>query len=165
MTVFSSHRHVSFLLSQYLSLIHTNQAKLFKLCFPCMTEHRGKTAESAVFQVPSLCLSRSFLQATGTSLLLFSPSVMFNPLQPHGLQHARFPCPSLSLEIAQTHVDWVSDAMQPSHPLMPPSPPTLSLSQHQGLFQWVSSLHQVGKVLELQLQHQWFQWIFRVDVL
>ena len=57
-------------------------------------------------------------------------------------------------ELAQTHVCWVSDAIQTSHPLSPPSPPALSLSQHQGLLQWVSSSSQVAKVLELQLQHQ-----------
>ena len=67
------------------------------------------------------------------------------------------------LEFAQTHVHWVGDAIQPSHPLSFPSPPALNLSQHQGLFQWVSSLHQVAKVLELQLQHQSFQRILRVD--
>ena len=63
-------------------------------------------------------------------------------------------------EFAQTHVQWVEDAIQPSHPLSSPSPPTFSLSQHQDLFQWVSSSHQVPKVLELCLQHQSFQWIF-----
>ena len=61
-------------------------------------------------------------------------------------------------ESTQTHVHWVGDAIQPSHPLLPPSPPGLNLSQHQGLFQWVSSLHQVAKVLEFQLQHQSYQW-------
>ena len=61
-------------------------------------------------------------------------------------------------ELAQTHVHRVSDTIQPSHPLSSPSPPTFNLSQHQGLFQWVSSLHQVAKVLEFQLQHQSFQW-------
>ena len=59
-------------------------------------------------------------------------------------------------ELAQTHVHRVDDAFQPSHPLSSPSPPAFSLSQHQGLFQWVSSLHQVAKILELQLQHQSF---------
>ena len=68
-------------------------------------------------------------------------------------------------EFTQTHVHWVSDAIQPSHPLSSPSPPTYNLSQHQGLFKWVSSSHQVAKVLELQLQHQSFQWIFRTDLL
>ena len=57
-------------------------------------------------------------------------------------------------EFTQTHVHWVGDAIQPSHPLSPPSPPAFNLSQHQGLFQWVSSLCQVAKVLEFQLQHQ-----------
>ena len=61
----------------------------------------------------------------------------------------------------QTHVRWISDAIQPSHPLLSPSPLTFNLSQHQGLFQWVSSLHQVTKVLELC--HQSFHWIFRAD--
>ena len=56
--------------------------------------------------------------------------------------HHQFPEPT------QTHIHWVSDAIQPSHPLSPPSPPDFSLSQHQGLFQWVSFLHQVAKVLE-----------------
>ena len=55
-------------------------------------------------------------------------------------------------ESTQTHVHWVGDAIQPSHPLFSPSPPAFDLSQHQGLFKWVSSLHQVTKVLEFQLQ-------------
>ena len=59
-------------------------------------------------------------------------------------------------ELSQTHVHWVSDAIQPSHPLLSPSLPAFSLSQHQGLFQWVSSSHQVVEVLELQLQYQSF---------
>ena len=63
------------------------------------------------------------------------------------------------LEFVQTHGHWVSDAIQPSHPLLSPSS-ALNLSQHQGLFQWVSSLHQVAKIWELQLQHQSFRWIF-----
>ena len=68
-------------------------------------------------------------------------------------------------EFTQTHVHWVSDAIQPSHSLLSPSPLAFNLSQHQGLFQWVSSLHPVAKVLEFQLQHQSFQWIFRTDLL
>ena len=67
-------------------------------------------------------------------------------------------------EFAQTHVHWVSDAIQPSYPLSSPSL-SLNLSQHHSLFQWVSILHQVTKVLELQFQYQSFQWIFRVDFL
>ena len=74
-----------------------------------------------------------------------------------------FPVHHQLLEL--THVHRVSDAIQPSHPLSSSSPPTFNLSQHQVLFQWVSSLHQVAKVLEFQLQHQSFQWIFRIDFL
>ena len=59
-------------------------------------------------------------------------------------------------EFTQTHVHWVGDAIQSSHPLSSPSPPAFNLSQHQGLFKWVSSFHQVAKVLEFQLQHQSF---------
>ena len=68
-------------------------------------------------------------------------------------------------EFTQTHVHWVGDAIQPSHPLSFPSPPTFNLSQHQGFFKWVSSSYQVAKVLEFQLQHQSFQWTPRTDLL
>ena len=68
-------------------------------------------------------------------------------------------------EFTQTHVHWVGDAIQPSHPLLSPSPPAPNTSQHQGLFQWVNSSHQVARVLEFQLQHQSFQWTPRTDVL
>ena len=69
------------------------------------------------------------------------------------------------LESTQTFVHWVGDAIQPSYPLSSPSPPALNLSQDQGLFQWVSSSHQVAKVLEFQLQHQSFQWTPRTELL
>ena len=67
-------------------------------------------------------------------------------------------------ELTQTHIHWVRDAIQPSHPLSSPYP-AFSLSQHQDLFKWVSSSHQVAKVLGFQLQHQSFRWIFRTDFL
>ena len=73
------------------------------------------------------------------------------------------PVPRHLPEFAQVHVHCISDAFQPSYPLTPFPPSAFNLSQHQGLFQWVSSSHQVAKVLEFQLQHQSFQWIFRVD--
>ena len=63
----------------------------------------------------------------------------------------------------QIHVRWVIDAIQPSHPLLSPSPPAFNLAQHHGLFKWVSSSHQVSKVLEFQLQNQSFQWTLRID--
>ena len=68
-------------------------------------------------------------------------------------------------ESAQTYVHRVGDAIQPSHPLSSPYPPALNLSQHQGLFKWVSSSHEVARVLEFQLQHQSFQWTPRTDLL
>ena len=83
----------------------------------------------------------------------FSCSDVPNSLQPHESQHARPPCPSPLPESTQTNVHWVSDVIQPSHPLSSPSSPAHNLSQHQGLFKWVSSSHQVAKVLEFQLQH------------
>ena len=76
-----------------------------------------------------------------------------------------FPVHNQLLEATQTHVHRVGDAIQPSHPLLSPSPPALNLSQHQGLFRWVSSSHEVAKVLEFQRQHQAFQWTFRTDLL
>ena len=89
------------------------------------------------FSLPGL------LPTTLQSVSQFSHSVVSNSLWPHGLQHVRLPCPSSS----------------------PLSPPVFNLSQHQGLLQWVGSSHQVAKVLEFQLQHQFFQWIFRTDFL
>ena len=76
-----------------------------------------------------------------------------------------FPVHHQHLEFAQTHIYWVGDAIKSSHLLSSPSPPAFILSQHQGIFQWVSSSHQMAKVLEFQLQHQSFQWIFRTDFL
>ena len=107
----------------------------------------------------------NFYNAVCQLLSWFSRSVMSDCLWPHGLQHPRLPCPSVVPRVAQDHVHWVNDAIQPSHPLSFPFPPALSLSQHQGLFQRVSPSHQVAKILELLFQHQFFQWIFRTDFL
>ena len=68
-------------------------------------------------------------------------------------------------EFTQTHIHWVCDAIQPSHPLSSPSSPAPNLSQHQSLFQWVNSSHEVAKVLEFQLYHQSFQRTPRTDLL
>ena len=75
-----------------------------------------------------------------------------------------FPVHHQFLELTQTHVHWVGDVIQPSHPLSP-SPPAFNHFQHQGLFRWVSSSLKVAKVLEFQLEHQSLQWIFRTDFL
>ena len=97
-------------------------------------------------------------------LLMFSHRVVSDSLRPCELTVARqVPCPSYLPEFAQSHIHWVGGAIQPSHPLSPSSPFCFSLSQHQGVFQWVGSSHQVAQVLELQFQHQFqtFQWIFK----
>ena len=75
------------------------------------------------------------------------------------------PVHSQLLELTQTHLHWVGDAIQPSHPLSSPSPPAPNPSQHQGLFKWVNSSHEVAKVLDFQPQHQTFQWTPRTDLL
>ena len=84
-----------------------------------------------------------------------SHAVVSDSLPPHELQHARPPCPSptpgVHSEFTQTHVHRVGDVIQPSHPLSSPSPPAPNPSQHQSLFQWVNSSHEVAKVLEFQL--------------
>ena len=76
-----------------------------------------------------------------------------------------FPVHQQLAEFTQTHVHWIGDDIQPSHPLSSPSPPALNLSQHQGLFQSVNSLYEVTEVLEFQLPHQSFQWTPRTDLL
>ena len=95
----------------------------------------------------------------------FSHSVVSDSLRPHGLQHTNLPCPSTILGACSNSYllsQWC-------HPTIPssviPFSSCFNLSQHQGLFQWISSSHQVPKVLELQLQYQSFQWIFRADFL
>ena len=98
----------------------------------------------------------------------FSCSVLSDSLWPHGLQHARPPCPSPTPGVHSNSCPlsrWCHPAISSSVVLFAPTPATFNLSQRQGLFKWVSSSHQVAQVLEFQLQHQFFQWIFRTDFL
>ena len=137
---------------------------LLSLSFPLRAFNitcRGSTASLPSGRKPFLY---------GTDPFLLSDSLEEGPLSVSSLAQS---CPTLCnymdcsvpgfpvyhqlLELAQTHVHRVSDNIHPSHPLSFPSPPAFSLSQHQGLFQSVSSSHQVAKVLEVQLQHQSFQ--------
>ena len=96
-----------------------------------------------------------------SSVQLLSCAQLF--VTPMDCSTQNFPIHHQLSELAQTHVHLVVDAIQPSHPLSSPFPPTFNLSQHQGLFQGVGSSHQVAKVLEFQLQQQSFQWIFGTD--
>ena len=105
--------------------------------------------------------NRYFLQSFSYyTVLLFSHSVVSNSLQPHGLQHTRLPCSSPSPGACSNScpLSWWC------HPTISSSviPFSSCLSQHRALFQWVGSSHQVAKIMELQLQHQYFQWIFRM---
>ena len=95
----------------------------------------------------------------------FSRSVVSDSLRPHESQYARPPFPSPTPRVYPNPCP-LSRWCHPSfHPLSSPSLPALNLSQHQGLFKWVSSSHQVDKVLEFQLQHQFFQWTPRTNLL
>ena len=95
-------------------------------CGDTMSPHKHSVCHSAAQSCPTLCDPMA-CSTPGFSVLHQLP------------------------ELAQTHVHWVGDVIQPSHPLPSPSPPAFNFSQHQGLFQWIGSSHQVVKVLELQL--------------
>ena len=108
-----------------------------------------------MIQSRTLCYSQSACLFPFSSVAQSRPTLC-NPME---CSKSGLPAHHQLLEFTKTHIHWVSDAIQPYHP----SPPTFNLSQHQGLFKWVSSLHQVTKVLEFQLQQQSFQGIFRTD--
>ena len=97
--------------------------------------------------------------------LLFSSVTQSRPAlcEPINSSSPELPVHHQLVESTQTHVHWITDSSQPSHSLSSPFLPALKLSQPQGLFKWVSSLHHVAKVLEFQPQHQSFQWTFRTD--
>ena len=121
----------------------------------------GETSKISVWvlliiPVPKLISSVQFNSVTQSCPSLCNPMVCSRPGFP---VHHQLP------EFTQTHVRWVGDAIQPSHSLSSPSVPTFYLSQHQGLFQGVSSSYQVAKILDFQLQHQSFQWTLRTDLL
>ena len=103
--------------------------------------------------------SHQILQFSSVAQLCVTLCDPMNHSMPGIPAHHQFP------EFTQTHVHWVSDAIQPSYPLSSPSPPAPNPSQHPGLFQWVNSSHEVAKVLEFKLQHQSFQRTPRTDLL
>ena len=123
--------------------------------------------------LPDICTANVFTSSSLDSSIVLSVkpiltccsvtqscSTLWDPMD---CSTSGFPVLYYLLEFA--HIHWVNNAILPSHPLLPPSPPALNLSQHRSLFWWVSSLHQVARLLELQLQHQSFQWIFKTDFL
>ena len=120
------------------------------------TEPPGKPKNTGVGSLPLLQGKNQFSSVAQSYQTLCDP---MNRSMPGLPIHHQLP------EFTQTHVHWVGDTIQPSHPLLSPSPPAPNPSQHQGLFQWVNSSHQMAKVLEFQLQHQSFQWTPRTDLL
>ena len=119
-----------------------------------------KTTPRLTFHNPTYIANLTCFQQYQFSSVTQSCLTLCNPMD---CSTPGFPIRHQLPELAQTHFHQVGDAIQPSYPLSSPSPPAFNLSQHQGLFQWVSSLHQVAKILEFQLQHQSLQWILRTD--
>ena len=106
---------------------------------------------------------RYHLTSVRISSVQFSHSVVSDSLRPHGVQHTKLPFPHHLPELAQVHAQWICDANQPSHPLLPTSPPSLNApSTASGSFKCVGYSYQVAKVLELQLQNQSLQWFSSV---
>ena len=147
------------LICSFICLIRKNHHQLLQLPIPL--QHI----------IPKYRVAKSQTRLSdGTELnwysrLFFSHSVISDTLWSHGLQHARLPCPSPFPWVCSNSCLLIGDVIQPPSPLLSPSPRTFNLSQHQGLSKWVSSSHQVAKVLEFQLQHESFQWIFKGDLL
>ena len=112
----------------------------------------------------SPCLFNSYPEFSSVQLSLVAQSCP-TPCNPMNHSTPGLPVHHQLLEFTQTHVHQVGDDIQPSHPLLAPSPPAPNSSQYQGLFQWVNSLHEVAKVLEFQLQHQFFQWTPETNLL
>ena len=124
------------------------------ILFSCDKERKGNRNQSTQTQEKAQCL---FCCCSATK------SLTLRDLMDCSI--SGFPIHHRHLELAQSHVHWVNDAIQSSHPLSFPSLPAFNVSHHQDLFKWLGSSHQVAKVLEFQLQHQSFQWIFRTDFL
>ena len=116
---------------------------------PVLHMHRPGCRDCSI--ISFLCSPLDYWSLPTFSSVQFSRSVVSNSLPPCESQHARPPCPSPTPRVHSTHVHRVGDAIQPSHPLSSPFPPAPNPSQHQSLFQWVNSSHEVPKVLELQL--------------
>ena len=150
--------------------VYQNSCSLSRWCHPTISPSVVPFSSclqsfpaSGSFQMSQLFASGG--QSIEVSVIQICYSVLSDCLQPMECSMPGLPVHHQLLEFTKTHVHWVSDAIQPFHPLSSPSPPALNLSQHQGLLKWVSSLHQVAKVLEFQIQHQSFQWILRTGLI
>ena len=132
-----------------------------KTVFKCTSAHQCKRCSLGL-----QCLPHGFSWKILTTFKFSSVTQLWLTLwDPMDCNTPGFPIHHQLLEPTLTHIHRIGDAIQPSQPLSFPSPPAFNLFQHPNLFQWVSSLHQVAKVLAFQLQHQSFQWIFRTDFL
>ena len=129
------------------------------------TNTSDRTERPIFFEITEIWWTQPYSLFTATHL--FSSVAQSCPTlcNPMNLSTPGLPVHHQLPEFTWTHVHWVGDAIQLSHPLSSPSPPALNLCQHQGLFKWVGCSHQVAKVLEFQLQHQSFQWTPRTDFL
>ena len=146
------------------------------LCFNNLTNLK-RTLESTLTKIISFAIcevlssNASLHKPVITKIVLNFKSVQFSSVaqscpalcDPMDCSTPGLPVHHQHPKFTQTHVHWVGDAIQPSHPLPSPSFASFNLSQHQGLFKWIRSSHQVAKVLEFQ--HQSFQWIFRTNFL
>ena len=153
------------LLSEVESLFSTALwPPIHKSCCPSKSDLSGDHFPGARLQVWGAQWEAQIPRYLGsTYIVIQSSSCVQLFCDPMNCSIPGFPVLHYLPEFTQTHVHWVSDALQPSHPLPSPSPLALNLSQLQILFQWISSLHHMTKILELQLQHQSLQWVFRVD--
>ena len=135
---------------KYFISKETEACRVFKT-WPRTSVHKGQSQEANV--------TCSLLFLFHSQSIQFNCSVMSDSLRPHGLQHARLPCPSPTPRVCSNSCPssrWCHPTIS-SSPLLSSSSHAFNLSQHQGLFQWVHSLHQVAKVLDFQLQHRSFQ--------
>ena len=150
------------LAGEFLPLDHQGNPSLLLLWKSCLFSGNNYWGCLSTLNLMCHILHEGFLGGAQFSSVTQSCPTLCNPMN-HSTPG--LPVHHPLLESTQTHVDWVGDAIQPAHPLLSPSPHSFNLSQHQGLFYWFSSLHQVAKVLEFQLQHQSFHWIFRTGFL
>ena len=151
--------------STWIGHRHTYAPSLLTSLPPPSPTHPSKRSQSPSFLLPvsgsKFPLAVYFASVQFSSVAQLCPTLCdpMNPSTPGLPVHHQLP------EFTQTHVHQVGDVFQPSHPLPSPSPPAPNPSQHQSLFQWVNSSHEVAKVLEFQLQHQSFQRTPRADLL